>query len=192
MKKQNNNKNIKETLRSSAYSSAWFSGFTLIEMMVVISIIALLSATVIAGYRSNGKQYALAQASQQVVSDLRWAQNMAMSGNKACSGTCYDYGVHFDQGSSSYIIFGDVQQNSYTFQNDPPDIIIATIKLPPNIKIQSVAPGSNLDIAFEPPNPKTYINKNSAGPALIVLQYSSDASLTRTITVTIAGSISSN
>jgi prepilin-type N-terminal cleavage/methylation domain-containing protein len=168
------------------------NGFTLVEMLVVMFIIAIISLLILTNYRSGQKAYALSQASQKVVSDLRRAQNMAMSGKKSVTETIYDYGIHFDASSSYYTIFADKQVNNERY-NSSLDAQIEKIDLTNSIKIKTVSPNSSgLDIVFEPPNPKTYINKTATGPATITLQYGDDASLTRTVTVTTAGLVYSN
>jgi len=167
-------------------------GFTIIEMLVVMFIIVIITTLILTNYRSGQKMYALKQASQQVVSDLRRAQNMSMSGKKNTAETIYDYGVHFEGDASYYILFADKQANSQRY-NSGSDAQVERINLRNQIKIKAVSPSSSgLDIVFEPPNPKTYINKNASGPATIILQSGSDSSLTKTITITAVGLIYSD
>jgi len=45
------------------------NGFTIIELLVVTAIIAIISAMVLANYRSGEKQYIFNQAMQKLVSD---------------------------------------------------------------------------------------------------------------------------
>jgi len=165
------------------------AGFTITELLVVMFIISLLSSLVLANHRSGQKRYALSQATQQLVSDLRRVQNMAMSGVDMADRS--GYGVYVEKDDNFYIIYADENDNS-TYQ--PSDATIETIDLSNQIKISSVSPlSSKIDIFFKPPEPTTYINANDgvgiSGTITLKLE---DTSLTKTITVTTVGLIYSN
>jgi len=149
-------------------------------------IISLIAAVSLANYRNGQRKYVLTQAVQKLVSDIRKAQNMALSGFDI-AGAYYGYGVYIDESNSYYIIYGD--KNNTTYQ--PSDDIIETISLPENIRIQSVSPAAGkMSIFFEPPQPITYLNGDSA-PGLsetIVLELK-NSSLSKTIRITTAGLI---
>lgn len=59
--------------------------FTLIEILVVTSIMGILFTLGIAGYNEFNRQQILDQATKQVKSDLRLAQQKALVGEKDCS-----------------------------------------------------------------------------------------------------------
>lgn len=123
-------------------------GFTLIEMLVVLAVIAVISSLLIASYRTAQKRYALESAAQNLVSDLREVQAMAMSGAVKTTEIIYGYGVHFDENTSYYIIFADKQFNDRRYQSGA-DIQIEKINLADQIKIAAVSPNnSGLDIVF--------------------------------------------
>ncbi len=173
------------------------SGFTLVELLVVMFIVGLLASLVLANYRSGQKKYALEQATQKLVSDIRKAQNMAISGVEIpgqCSvaDPCSGYGVSIRKSSNNfYRIFGDKVDNS---RYQPADALIEIINLPPDIEIKATSPiPSKTDIIFEPPAPTTFINGNTGVGILgtITLEIV-DTSLTKTVTVTTAGLIYSN
>lgn len=169
------------------------AGFTLIEILVVLAIMAVISSVLIADYRTGQKKYSLDAAAQNIVSDLRRVQSMAMSGTTKTAEIIYDYGIHFDANTSYYTIFADKQANSQRYSNATADVMIERVNLENQVKVVAVSPNSSgLDVVFEPPNPKTYINKNSSGPATITLQYGNDTSRTKTITITLAGAIKTN
>lgn len=164
------------------------SGFSIIEMMVVMGIIGILSVLILANYRVNQKKYALTMATQQLVSDLRKAQNMAISGSGISAAGYSGYGIHAENNSVSYIIFGDKNNNR---RYDGSDGVVQVFSLPANIKIVSVSPSSNgLDVAFVPPGPATYVNNNSAvGISATFTLQTDDGSATKIINVTTAGLI---
>jgi len=171
------------------------AGFTLTELLVVMFIISLLSSLVLANHRSGQKKYALSQATQQLVSDLRRAQNMAMSGVDIEGQNC-GYGLELDNSSrpTSYYFYADTKANCQTSNNkyDGSDDILETINLPNQIEIQSISP-SPLDVFFKSPEPTTYINANAgAGISGTITLELNDTSLTKIITVTTVGLIYSN
>lgn len=182
-------------ISQSAYSpSNRGRGFTLIELMVVMSIILIMSALILASYRSGQSRYSLNLAAQQLVSDLRQAQNMAISG-KNLAVTYKGYGVYFQTGGSSYILFGDVNGNR-TYETPSSDILLETTPLPQGIKIASIVQGSSsyssAEVDFEPPAPKTYIKGKSAEQnfnALVVNLSTADGLLTKSVLVSPLGLI---
>lgn len=148
-----------------------FQGFTLIEFLVVIVIIVIMTTLILANYRSSQREYSLEGAGQELITHLRRAQNMAVTG------TIYQgevpaggYGLYFDTSSpDSYILFADGDEN-YTYQLGEE---IETIALPSNIEIDSLATDlgseSYLNIVFVPPDPETKINDGPANEAIISL-----------------------
>ena len=122
------------------------AGFTLIELLVVISIIGLLSSLVLANHHNSQKKYALSQATQQLISDLRKAQNMALASTEFGSDVPYAYGVYFEKQSlSSYILFADTNGNG---KYDAPDGVVGNINLEKGIQIESFSVEPKLHINF--------------------------------------------
>ncbi len=180
-------------LKRKGYRSK--QGFTLIELIVVISIMAIMASLVVASHRTGQKQYALSQAGQKLVSHLREAQNMAMSGVDIKGQYC-GYGIQINRTArpTSYYFYADKAANCQTSNNkyDSGDDIIETVNLPDLVQFQTTSP-SPLDIFFKPPEPTAYINQ-SAGAGLsgtITLEISG-ASFSKTVTVTTAGLIESD
>jgi prepilin-type N-terminal cleavage/methylation domain-containing protein len=171
------------------------TGFTLVELLVVLFIILLLSTLLLVNYRGGQKKYALSQASQQLISDLRKAQNMAMSGAEIYGQYC-GYGLEIDQSNrpTSYRFYADKSTDCQTSNNqyDSGDEILEIIKLPSRIRIQSTSP-SPIDIFFKPPQPTTYINADAgAGVSGTITLEIEGTSFTKIVTVTTAGLIQSD
>lgn len=87
-------------------------GFTLIEITIVVSIIAILGTIFIANYRGGEKQFALKRSAYKMAQDLRGAQEMAMSARPTPAS--FDgafpkggYGIYLEKGADSYILFAD-------------------------------------------------------------------------------------
>lgn len=88
------------------YSSARnnSSGFTLIELMIVLALVALVAGLLIPGFTSYIKNQAKHQALEQVKSDLRTIQNRALTGVSASDSVNY-WGVKFISKTSQYYYF---------------------------------------------------------------------------------------
>lgn len=69
------------------------SGFTLIEMLVVVSILMIFMGIGIASYAEYNRKQIVAQTAAQVLTYLRLAQSKAISGEKNC-GNSYCGGVN--------------------------------------------------------------------------------------------------
>lgn len=93
-------------------------GFTLIELMVVISITAILSALGIAGYMEFNRRQILTQASRMIRQDLRLAQSLAFNNQKPSDcGTLDDY--TFKLVNKTYKIFADCSNPDYSYVDSP-------------------------------------------------------------------------
>ncbi|MEA2113139.1 MAG: prepilin-type N-terminal cleavage/methylation domain-containing protein [Patescibacteria group bacterium] len=162
-------------------------GFSMIELLVVMFIIGLISTLSLVSYRSGQRKYVLTGAVQQLVSDIRKAQNMALSGFSASS-QYNGCGLYVEKGDFSYLIYGNKNADP---NYQPSDSIIETISLPDGVKIKSVSPASDkLHIFFEPPQPITYLNSaTTAGVSEIIILELENSSLSKTIRVSTAGLI---
>ena len=91
-------------------------GYTIIELLVSISIIAVISGVFLMNYKAADRQFLLNQAVQQVASDLRQAQNYAL-GQKEFNGTPPEggWGIYFrrvNPNDEYYILFADTATGS--------------------------------------------------------------------------------
>lgn len=79
------------------------TGFTLIEILVGLSIVALLFVGGYASYREFARRQVLDNSFEELRSDLNLAQQKALSGEKpsGCTGTLLGYKVGFTQTSYS-------------------------------------------------------------------------------------------
>jgi prepilin-type N-terminal cleavage/methylation domain-containing protein len=127
--------------------------FTLVELLVTISIITILTAIVVFNYRSGGEQLALQRAANQLAEDIRRTMEMALSGKeRAGSFPQGGYGIYFNTSSaSSYIIFADSNGNKNYDSGEEVEVVKIKEK---NITIFSISSGSSLSITFLPPVPE--------------------------------------
>ena len=145
-------------------------GFTLIELLIVIAVIGTISSMLVVNWRKNEKQYQLQRATQEIVQNIRKAQDMALNSYKHEEGFPTNYGIYFDKNDeNSYIIFGDMN-NTYTYQGDPPDMRVDDISIETGIEIDSLSSGNqDLHITFSLPDGFTNI-KPTANSAIIVIK----------------------
>ena len=158
-------------------------GFTLIELIVSVGIIALVTGIFLANYSSANRRSDLTMTAQKMVADIRLAQNYGLGLSRYGLSGSTDvplggWGVHFDlanYGNARYLIFaddnGDGAYNSGDEDNLTYGAQIST--LPNNIIIQSLAVGTatgggigfsdetEADITFLPPDPITTINSSN-------------------------------
>lgn len=129
-------------------------GFTLIELLVVIAIVSITASIMVVNFRKGGETGNLQRTAQQIIQNIRKAQNMALSSVKH-NGEIYDYyGVYFDKligpnkpGPYAYYVFASNNQ----IYNNPDEKVGPTIELEKGIKIDSISTGNRLDITFNPP-----------------------------------------
>ncbi len=83
-------------------------GFTLIEIIVAIAIIAILTTVSVASFRSNQQSDSLTIAALRVAEEFRTAQNQAVSGYTDTYSSAKSFGVHIDKESNSLFAFADM------------------------------------------------------------------------------------
>jgi prepilin-type N-terminal cleavage/methylation domain-containing protein len=177
-----------ESMKPTQKSSA---GFTLVEMMVVLTISMVISSLFLANYKQSQSGRNLKLAADSVVSATRLMQNNILSGLPHPAGNpTRDYSVRINQ----------TQYFTYVDQTDPSGgitnrITLETINFPPNVSVTSItlgatsiAPGTGLEIRFFPPfgtiklvNPSTSTEVADT-TATVVFSYPG-SSVTKTLTI---------
>ena len=167
-------------------------GFTLIELIVSMLIIAILSTILFMGRGASEKRLYLQIAAFTLSQDLREAQEIAMgAGEISCGATkTFVAGVHFDQTLpiGSYLLFADCNGNK-KWQSS--DVSIRQVSLNKDVQVCSVSPvQSGLDVMFAPPEPLVYFNGALAtGEAVITLCLKSQPSTQTQVKVNSSGRI---
>lgn len=135
-------------------------GFTIIELVVVISIILILSSIVIPSYKQREEVFSLQRSANKLAQDLRRTQEMAMSA-KDFKGVVPKggYGIYLTISQADlYILFADCNNNKFYDETSAPcngfPEKVEEIKFERRVKIQSP---SSLTITFIPPNPTVNI-----------------------------------
>lgn len=148
------------------------TGFSVAEMLVSISIIALVSAAVFANFRHYEQRGALNMAAQKLASDIRQVQGFALglkeyqpSGGFPGGG----WGLRFHRDEDNYIAFADVDLDQ-VFDDDGSEIYRQADFAASGVKILGrllvtkggvTADRNYAFIVFEPPEPKIYINSSA-------------------------------
>ncbi|OGF26725.1 hypothetical protein A2303_06430 [Candidatus Falkowbacteria bacterium RIFOXYB2_FULL_47_14] len=180
-------------------------GYTLIELLVTASIMALMSAVAVANYKDYGHSRKLQMAAQVLASDIRMAASYSLSQKKFTAlpprGGWGIYVRRQNPNNIFYILFADsvvpadhrYDGAEFFRQIDLEDgVVIDNI-----IFHNSLGAGSNVNsasITFEPPHPVVWIcdqsgacNAANRGSELeIVLSLGSDA---RTVKVNASGMV---
>ena len=175
-------------------------GVTLIEILVVISIVMILTGIVFINYRTGERQLILQRVAFKLAQDIRRAQEMAMSAKEcthsvACpSGGIPSggYGIYFDQTNpNQYIVYADTgspwgRRNPSGGNEDIEAIFFET-----GVRIRSVSP-PQASINFKPPDPTISLKDNSgvdSDNVVITIELTADTSKYKTIKVNKAGRI---
>lgn len=90
-------------------------GFTLIEMIIVISIFVIISTIMLADFPGFSQRVALERTAQEIALSFREAETEALSVGEAAFGTGIfpGFGVHFSISSPrEYILFADLNNNN--------------------------------------------------------------------------------
>lgn len=102
------------------------TGFTLIEMLVVISIIGMLSALTMVNYKERENKSRTEAQAQKFASILKQAQSMALAGETVEGVRPTGFGIYIIN-STSYVLFADMNGNMVRDLPTDNDIQIYTL-----------------------------------------------------------------
>ena len=166
-------------------------GFTLIELIVVMSIIGILSSAVFLNRQSGEANFALQNSAYKLAQDIKEIREMAMEAREIdCNGEKgSNFGIQFKSSwPTYYVLFVDCD-NDYS---QGPGEDFRTINLEKGVKISSLSPDSSFSIIFVPPDPKTYIKiegGSSASVAEITLSLENYPSRQKSVIVNTSGMV---
>jgi Tfp pilus assembly protein FimT len=141
-------------------------GATLVELLVMVSIVAILTVLMVPNYRSGDSHLALQRSASKLAQDIRRAEEMAVSAKEcaACGGVPRGYGIYLTAGATSYYLYADTFPAAAANEkyDSGQDVIVETISLEKGVYVQSVSPAP-LSINFRPPDPAVKISNGGAG-----------------------------
>lgn len=142
-------------------------GFTLVEIVVVVCIIAVLIILGFINYRDFEKRVSLSSNANQIISALHLAneRTISLSNNLV-------HGVHFT--TSTYTLFASSTYN-------PADPANEIFNLPADIEISSINVGGGSNVVFDK------VTGRTANSGTIVLRIASDIAETRTVEISPSG-----
>ena len=150
------------------------TGFTLIEFLIVTSLIIILSVVVLANYEFGGYQLSLRRSAHQLSQNIRRAEAMGMSAREfGGSVPAGGYGIHLNRvlpDNTYYILFADIDGNGLYNTGEE----IETIEFEEHIEVTQLCIVScycatTLDITFVPPEPIVKFNNNTDSACLFAL-----------------------
>lgn len=94
---------VKKPIFINNYEKLGSSGFTSLELMIVVAIVAILAALAIPSFSSTLEKQRITSAAEAILADLRWARAEAIKRNKEVrvaftTGNSWSYTVHADPG----------------------------------------------------------------------------------------------
>jgi len=113
------------------------TGFTVIEILLTVSIIAILTSVGMVNYTRNYRITALKNAAEEIATGFRLAQQKSMSQEQGVA-----WGVHLNNADGANPYF-DVFFNAYA-----PENIIHHYRLPDTVGISNPVEGSGFTMSF--------------------------------------------
>ncbi len=172
-------------------------GFSMIELIVTISVITLVTGIFIANYKSNNRRTDLIMTAQKLVADVRLAQNYSLGlarygGSTSTNVPLGGWGIHFDlnsYGDNKYVIFADDDGDGlYDVGEADPALGARISVLSADIRIKEMSIGSLADVIFLPPDPVTTItNSVSTFDDLLIVLEDINSGAIKTVKVNFLG-----
>ena len=169
--------------------------FSLIEMLVVISIFTLISIIILANHSRFNSSVLLGSLAYNIALSVRQAQVYGVSVQSAPNSTGFEtgYGMHFTTGTS-YVLFADMNKNK---RYDDGDSIVKTYSIGRGHTVTGFCGGTtcspeitSLDVVFIRPNPDANMtDNNGVSYPSATITVSSTVDLTRTVRVASTGQI---
>ncbi len=177
-------------LRSSATK-----GFTLVELLLSISIIGVITGMMMANFRGGQRSTEVRLASEILVDQIRSVQTSSLSGRlvSVCSGGSFNlrvcepknpvvsctggscqkrvptgYGIRFTTSpETSYLLFYDTDGDWRYDAGE--DLATVPYVVGNNVRLTASSAGTPLDLVYTPPYGQVYVNGSSSGTPIVTL-----------------------
>ena len=143
-------------------------GYSLIELLVVISIFGITITLVTASYLTFEKNQRFKNAALQLKNDIRFVQNKTLASDKSstkCSTAGYTlvgWYMSLSTASTTYSYNSDCKNAAGT--EDPDSPAFKTVSLPKGMTICGFSTGSAANVLFQPLSRGVTIHSNSTPP----------------------------
>lgn len=160
-------------------------GFTLVEMLVVMAVIAVVSTSLILYSRTGERQIILFKDQASIVAALSRAKSLSVATFGQAGVPC-GYGVHFEA-PRKFLLFKDLASDCSAADNiySGPNELFESFELSQSLNFGTL---TLTDIVFIPPNPRVVITPS--GDEAVINIKTVDGGSSSTIKVTSAGQIS--
>ncbi len=163
------------TIPNTKYQILYSRGFTIIELLATIGVLTMMTSIVLVNYRSFNINSDFTNAVENVYFALREAQVYGVSTRTAGAIECgtppssfnCTYGVHFVNGSVSYDVFVDANENRIFDTGAVVEELIQTISLGRGTRITSLTcitsattgacTNDGASVTFKRPSPDAFI-----------------------------------
>jgi prepilin-type N-terminal cleavage/methylation domain-containing protein len=145
--------------------------FTLVEVLVVLSIVGILSLMTFSGIKSSQSNLFVLRSGFALMSEIRKAQEWTLGQKDGKT----RYGVYvknrvLPNDSGEIILFSDENNDGiYQSREKKEDFILDLKGLEKGVFIKSTTPNSPLNIVFEAPQPTIYFNNSTSSPEAEIL-----------------------
>lgn len=197
------------------------AGFTLVELLISLSIFAVITGVVLANFRVGAQGDELRISAQIVASAIRRSQTAALGGQLApvCSGGIDDkkiclhgdadctggscinviprgYGIRFDtDGIANRRMTVFIDGNGNHLFDAGEQVNSESVSSGPSVVIDGVTPsaGNALDLVFVPPKPTAYLNGLITDSIATIIMRHTHTNATRNVTVNrVTGQVSAD
>lgn len=102
-------------------------GYTLVELLIVIAVIAVMITIVALRFTSNNSSFALQSAESIITQDIQNVFTWAQTGKLLANGTVPSgYGIYFTAGQQTYVLYADTNNSK---KYNTADSVIETVHL---------------------------------------------------------------
>ena len=162
-------KTIRQSIRAA--------GFTLIELIVVVSILIIITSVMLANHARYGGSVILENLAYDIALTIRQAQvygiSVARNGSGSSAVFNVGYGMYFQKGASQYILFADSLTPNGTYDSGEAVSVtnmsggysIYDICATPTGSASSTCGYTRLDVLYLRPEPGAWITAGSTDPS---------------------------
>lgn len=166
-------------------------GFSIVELLITISIVMLVTGLALSRYSSFNNSVLLQSQAFEIGFDIRQAQQSAINVQAVGGASRNGFGIYFDRSTpNQYVLFSDTNDNNH--YNSGTDGELSVFYVDTRFEIVDIRVGSatpdEASVTFRRPNFDGLIYP-SGGDLEIDIAASQDAATVRTITVSQTGQI---